>query len=61
MNKIPPPNDGAPSLDPRASKRLATLDASIARGLADASAGRTRSAWAIFDRLEAKYRAESDD
>ncbi len=37
--------------------RLAALDASIARGLADADAGRTTSAESVFDRLEAKYRA----
>ncbi len=37
--------------------RLAALDASIARGLADADAGRTTPAEAVFDRLEAKYRA----
>ena len=37
--------------------RLGELDASLARGLADADAGRTRDAEAVFDRLEAKYRA----
>ena len=37
--------------------RLAALDASIARGLADADAGNTTSADEVFDRLEAKYRA----
>jgi len=37
--------------------RLAALDASITRGLADADAGRTASAEGVFDRLEAKYRA----
>jgi antitoxin ParD1/3/4 len=37
--------------------RLAALDASIARGLADGDAGRTTPAEAVFDRLEAKYRA----
>lgn len=37
--------------------RLAALDASIARGLADAEAGRTRPAEEVFARLEAKYRA----
>lgn len=37
--------------------RLAALDASIARGLADAEAGRTRPADEVFDRLERKYRA----
>jgi antitoxin ParD1/3/4 len=36
--------------------RLAALDASIGRGLADAEAGRTKSAEDVFDRLEAKYR-----
>jgi antitoxin ParD1/3/4 len=37
--------------------RLAALDASIARGLADADAGRTKAVDTVFDRLEAKYRA----
>lgn len=37
--------------------RLAALDATIARGLADAEAGRTTPAGEVFDRLEAKYRA----
>lgn len=37
--------------------RLAALDASIARGLADADAGRTSPAEDVFSRLEAKYRA----
>ncbi|WP_070156073.1 type II toxin-antitoxin system ParD family antitoxin [Sphingobium phenoxybenzoativorans] len=37
--------------------RLAALDAAIARGLADADAGRTQPADAVFERLEAKYRA----
>lgn len=36
--------------------RLAALDASIARGLADAEAGRTTPAGDVFDRLEGKYR-----
>lgn len=36
--------------------RLAALDASIARGLADADAGRIAPAETVFDRLEAKYR-----
>lgn len=36
--------------------RLAALDASIARGLADSNAGRTGAADDVFDRLEAKYR-----
>jgi antitoxin ParD1/3/4 len=37
--------------------RLAALDASIARGLADADAGNATPADDVFDRLEAKYRA----
>jgi antitoxin ParD1/3/4 len=37
--------------------KLAALDASIARGIADADAGRTAPAGDVFDRLEAKYRA----
>jgi hypothetical protein len=37
--------------------RLAALDAAIARGLADADAGRVRPVSEVFDRLEAKYRA----
>lgn len=37
--------------------RLAALDASIARSLNDAEAGRTKPAAEVFDRLEAKYRA----
>ncbi|MEP7349498.1 MAG: type II toxin-antitoxin system ParD family antitoxin [Sphingorhabdus sp.] len=39
--------------------RLAALDASIARGLADADAGRTADAGEVFDRLENKYHAKS--
>ena len=35
--------------------RLAALSASISRGMADAEAGRTRSAGEVFDRLETKY------
>lgn len=38
-------------------KRLAALDAVIARGRADIRAGRVKPAEEIFDRLEAKYRA----
>ncbi|WP_380871772.1 addiction module antitoxin [Sphingomonas sp. DBB INV C78] len=37
--------------------RLAALDVSIARALADADAARTTRAETVFDRLEAKYRA----
>jgi hypothetical protein len=36
--------------------RLAALDATIDRGIADANAGRVKSASAVFDRLEAKYK-----
>ncbi len=36
--------------------RLAALDAGIARGLADAEAGRVSSADEVFDRLEARYK-----
>ncbi|WP_197685854.1 type II toxin-antitoxin system ParD family antitoxin [Xanthomonas fragariae] len=39
--------------------RLAAPDASIARGLADVEAGRTKPAEEVFDRLEAKYRAQA--
>ena len=40
--------------------KLAALDASIARGLADADAGRTRPASEVFDRLARKYAAMAD-
>ena len=40
--------------------RLAALDASIARGLADADAGRVKSSSEVFDRLEAKLAAKPD-
>ena len=36
-------------------RRLASLDASVKRGIADPDAGRTKPASAVFDRLEAKY------
>jgi antitoxin ParD1/3/4 len=38
--------------------RLTALDASIARGLADADAGRTTPAEEVFDRLARKYAGE---
>ncbi len=41
--------------------RLAALDASIGRGLADAEAGRVKPAAEVFDRLEAKYRTMARD
>ena len=40
--------------------KLAALDASMARGLADGDAGRTKPASEVFDRLEAKYAARAD-
>jgi antitoxin ParD1/3/4 len=40
--------------------RLATLDAAIARGLADAEAGRVKPLSEVFDRLETKYRAQAE-
>lgn len=42
-------------------KRLAALDAAIARGLADAEAGRAKAADEVFDRLERKYQAMIDN
>jgi antitoxin ParD1/3/4 len=36
-------------------KRLAALDAAIARGLADVKAGRVHSVTEVFDRLQARY------
>jgi len=40
--------------------RLARLDASIARGLADVDAGRVKPSSEVFDRLEAKLAAKTD-
>lgn len=40
--------------------RLAALEASIARGIADADAGRVKPVRAVFDRLEEKFRAKAD-
>ena len=40
--------------------KLAALDVSIARGLADAEEGRTESINDVFDRLETKYAALAD-
>jgi len=37
-------------------KRIAALDLAIARGRADAEAGRVKPADEVFKRLEAKYR-----
>ncbi len=38
-------------------KRLAALDAALARGIADDEAGRVKPADQVFDRLGAKYDA----
>ena len=40
--------------------RLAALDASIARGAADADKGRVKPASEVFDRLQAKLKAKTD-
>ena len=40
--------------------RLAALDASIARGLADADAGQVKPGSEVFDRLEAKLAAKTE-
>jgi antitoxin ParD1/3/4 len=40
--------------------KLAVLDAAIARGLADADAGRVTPSADVFDRLEAKLAAEDN-
>ncbi len=39
--------------------KLAALDAAIARGIADAEAGRVKPAEEVFARLEAKYKAQT--
>lgn len=40
--------------------RLTVLDASLARGIADAEASRVNTATEVFDRLEAKYRNQQN-
>jgi antitoxin ParD1/3/4 len=40
--------------------RLAALDASIARGLADADAGRVKTSSEVFDRLESTFATKTD-
>jgi antitoxin ParD1/3/4 len=40
--------------------RLAALDASIARGLADANAGQAKPSSEVFDRVEAKLASRTD-
>ncbi|WP_137932474.1 type II toxin-antitoxin system ParD family antitoxin [Mesorhizobium comanense] len=37
-------------------KRLAALDAALAKGIADADAGRVKAGGEVLDRLEAKYK-----
>jgi len=39
--------------------RLAALNASIARGVADADGGRVKSTAEVFDRLESKLKAKA--
>ena len=39
--------------------RLAALDASIARGMADADAGRVKSTSEVFDKLELRLQAKA--
>lgn len=41
--------------------RLAALDASLVRSIADADAGRTKPAAEVFDQLEAKYQGQAKD
>ena len=41
-------------------KRLAALDAALAKGILDADAGRVKSGDAVLDRLEAKYKAMAE-
>ncbi len=40
--------------------RLAALDASLARGVADADAGRAKSTSEVFDRLEARLKSKAE-
>jgi antitoxin ParD1/3/4 len=40
--------------------RLAALDASITRGLADVDSGRVKTSSEVFDRLEAKLAADPE-
>ncbi|MDX8502363.1 type II toxin-antitoxin system ParD family antitoxin [Mesorhizobium sp. VK4C] len=41
-------------------KRLAALDAALAKGMADVAEGQVRPAEEVFDRLEAKYKAMAE-
>jgi len=39
--------------------RLAALDASLSRGIADANAGRAKPASEVFERLESKHQGQA--
>ena len=52
--------EGIRLLDER-EKHLALLDAALARGTADAEAGRVRPADDVFDELKARYRKMAED
>lgn len=52
--------EGIRLLDER-EKHLALLDAALARGTADAEAGRVRPADVVFDELKARYRKMAED
>ncbi|RWB23008.1 MAG: type II toxin-antitoxin system ParD family antitoxin [Mesorhizobium sp.] len=41
-------------------KRLAALDAALAKGIGDSDAGRVKPAEDVFDHLEAKYQAMAE-
>ncbi len=41
-------------------KRLAALDAALAKGISDADAGRVKPGDEMLDRLEAKYKAMAE-
>lgn len=41
-------------------KRLAALDATLAKGISDADAGRVKPANEVLDRLETKYKAMAE-
>ncbi|RWP97403.1 type II toxin-antitoxin system ParD family antitoxin [Mesorhizobium sp.] len=41
-------------------KRLAALDAALAKGIGDADAGRVKPAEDVLDRLEGKYKAMAE-
>ena len=41
-------------------KRLAALDAALAKGISDAAAGRVKPGDEVLDRLEAKYKAMAE-